>query len=348
MATYLELTNNSIQEAGVSLASLTAGNFATTTDPLAIRFKKWVKDSYRELQQAREDWFWRKAEGVRAISPRIEFYKGFTTSGTLTEFGSGLVFALNSNPGAVNKTFKLRGTAANCVDIISGTFGTESAEGFMDIADEDGTNYAVTLIPTPGSYIVEETDNGANLYFYTKGWGSWGLSGTSDSFASQYDETISDKEYITPDKILCGEKPSQTATGADPQVQPDYQWELSFVTWPAWVEYRYNLVHSPGRPVYWTIDPVGRVRLYPHPAREFILNFYYTKTVETLSAHGDTPTILPSQYHDILQWMAVKKWAEYDKQYDDIQRARGEIASLRMQMERNEMPAIQMTPMRLW
>jgi len=63
-------------------------------------------------------------------------------------------------------------------------------------------------------------------------------------------------------------------------------------------------------PEYFTIGNDGALIFGPVPDAAYTVTFYYTKTIDVLSGNTDIP-ILPSDYHEIIQWKACIYYAKY-------------------------------------
>lgn len=67
-----------------------------------------------------------------------------------------------------------------------------------------------------------------------------------------------------------------------------------------------------GKPRYISEDHQGRWAVWPHPDKAYTVLFDYAKGPQLLSAETDTPDDLPTQYHDVIKWSAVMRYADYD------------------------------------
>lgn len=63
-----------------------------------------------------------------------------------------------------------------------------------------------------------------------------------------------------------------------------------------------------GAPTALTILPNESIQIKPSPSNSTTtLRFFYTRTLNTLTLGTDTP-ILPSEWHTVIGWLAVRKW----------------------------------------
>lgn len=79
---YLELTNRAVEEAGVELDPLTAPTFASPPGAkMYSRFKKWVADSWVEIQTDSKETFFSNAVVVKPLRPRVRIFSGYASTG---------------------------------------------------------------------------------------------------------------------------------------------------------------------------------------------------------------------------------------------------------------------------
>lgn len=74
--TYLNLTNDAIQESGASLQTFATNgsDWETLSDPSSRRFKAWIARAWKDIQQEANDWEFLNTRAVVSIDPGIEFY----------------------------------------------------------------------------------------------------------------------------------------------------------------------------------------------------------------------------------------------------------------------------------
>lgn len=87
---------------------------------------------------------------------------------------------------------------------------------------------------------------------------------------------------------------------------------LRFITWNHWNDYRESLANDFGQPREFTETPEGLLDFYPSPDRGYRLHFNYKRAVTDLVNAQDIPD-LDKQYHELLVWMAVMAYAEWDE-----------------------------------
>jgi hypothetical protein len=316
MSTFLELVNTAIQEAGKDQDDLTSSNFASPPDArMYNRFKRWVNQSYKELQMLRNDWEFKTSRASVLISPAIYLEEGDRAVtppvGTLFR-GQDTEFLLEVQQ----------------VILESGTWlaGDAKATVYFSIPEEnEGTDFKF-------NELFDEVDSDGTVLtagvFRCKGWGRYDfVADGSVPDLLEVDKT-SFKSQSTGGSTL---QENEADVGLIPLAYMDWNdWEWSFDTWAG----------SRGRPYYVTTSPDGDLEFYPRPDKQYVINFTYTKTDGTLTAHGDTPSLLPSRYHEILVWLTVRKSGMYDRDRAIVSRADEHIRPYRNAMEKNLMPDV--------
>lgn len=130
---YFELVNDAIEESGTDLDGLTLADFASPSEKMQSRFKKWVRDSWKSVQMQREHWSFMSGRANGTLRPRLyveqgsllvtpqpgELYEG-ARNGSL--FSVALVTTI-SGSWAI-------GDAKAYIDLVSLTGDMEIGEGF--------------------------------------------------------------------------------------------------------------------------------------------------------------------------------------------------------------------------
>jgi hypothetical protein len=124
--TYLQLVNGAIVESGTSLTQLTSGDFATTTNAQAIKFKRWVQKAWLDIQTDRRNWHFMRKDGIYIVKPRIAFYDGSSSISTL--FDDAIIADTNGN-----WTQTINGD----IVVQSGTLAAGNATGYFAYKNED-------------------------------------------------------------------------------------------------------------------------------------------------------------------------------------------------------------------
>lgn len=283
---YLTLVNETIREAGITLDALTSSDFASTTDPMKVRFKNWVAQAWREIQMDRGEWEFLTKEANVIISPRMYVELGdratapasgytYTTTETDVDFEVVGVTTLSGDWSA--------GTAAAYIDFIDAT----GAFKFNETADETS--------PTS-----------ANLDVFTiRDWGRYDLSTLVDDL----DEPNVRNFFIQ-------------ETGGSSDQDNTSSTELTPLPFIAWDTFRNNYENSSitGKPILFTQAPNGDYDVYPRPDKQYLLKFSYVTAPVGLSAYTDTP-VIDDKFQWAIVWRAVMFWAQYDRQVDAESRA---------------------------
>jgi hypothetical protein len=316
MSTYLELVNLAISEAGKDQDDLTSGNFASPPDVrLYNRFKRWVNEGYKEVQMARNEWEFKTGRASVLISPAIYIEEG----------DRALAPPVGTLFRGQDSGFELE---VQQVILESGTWlaGTAKATIYFFIPDtNEGTDFKF-------NELFDEIDaNGAVLtagVLRCKGWGRYDF--VADGSVTDFLELIKESAYI-----------QSTGGSAIQDNESDVGLtKLIYIDWNDWQRALDGWAGGRSEPYYITTSPDGDLELYPRPDKQYLLYINYTKTDGTMAAHGDTPANLPSRYHEICAWIAVRKSGMYDRDRAIVSRANELINQYRNSMERNLMPDV--------
>lgn len=93
------------------------------------------------------------------------------------------------------------------------------------------------------------------------------------------------------------------------------------------------------RPRYFTIAPTGELWLNPIPDLEYEMQFFGPTAVQELSADSDTPT-LPTDYHDMIVWRAVREYGMYHNDTGTAERARVKYMFYKKLLDEEYLPHI--------
>lgn len=316
MSTFLELVNTAIQEAGKDQDDLTSGDFASPPDArMYNRFKRWVNQGYKELQMARDDWEFKTSRASVFILPAIYVEQGNRALtppvGTLFR-GQDTEYLLEVQQVILESGTWLGGDAKATI------YFTESED---NLANDFKFNEKFDEVNAAGTILDADV-------FRCKGWGRY-------DFVADGQVT----DMLEPDKTSFK---SQTTGGSSIQDnEADVGLiDLAYVDWNNWEHSFDTWAGARGRPYYVTTSPDGDLEFYPRPDKQYVINFTYTKTDGTMSAHDDTPSLLPSRYHEIIAWIAVRKSGMYDRDRTIVARADEHIKLYRNAMEKNLMPDV--------
>ena len=102
----------------------------------------------------------------------------------------------------------------------------------------------------------------------------------------------------------------------DPEKGVSDQGRLVFIPWPEF-QRRY-LLAAPradvARPQAVSIDPKGRIALYPTPDKEYRLSGVYQQTNQRLEDDNDVPE-MPSQFHMVIAYKALTLLETFDEAF---------------------------------
>lgn len=316
MSTYLELVNLAIQEAGKDQDDLQSADFDSPPDPrMYNRFKRWVNQAYQELQMARNEWEFKTARASVFVSPAVYIENG----------------DLASAPVAGNL---LRGQDTGFllevqqVVTLSGTWLAGDAEAtiYFSIPDNNTSsdfkfNEVFDLVDTDGVVVTADVCR-------VKGWGRY-------DFVADGQVPDMLEPHMTSFKIQSTGGSSIQDNSEDVGLD-----DVQYVAWENWEASLDSLTGSRDKPLYITTAPNGSLELFPRPDIQYVLAFTYTVADLTMAAHDDTPTAIPTRYHPLIAWLAVRKSGMYDRDRTIVARADEHIKLFRNSMERNLMPVI--------
>lgn len=274
MATYLELVNKTIRQAGVELDELQSADFATPPDPMYTRFKEWVKDAWFDEQLSRKDWEFSQKIGQMDIRPRVLVVDGDRPTAPPVDS------VFEGDTSELQITVK-------AVTLLSGAWATGTAEAILDLDDLESNNY------TFGETYDEVDPTPANVnVFKVKWYGTYDLvTDTTGSF-----EVNKSSFYVL-----------DPETGAD-------RWRLQWVSYEQFQEMANQAIGYFGTPQAITETPDGTYDFWPRPQKRYRLTYTYTTVPQELDGSDDTdePSISP-EYHDLIVFRALCYYADYDE-----------------------------------
>jgi hypothetical protein len=322
LSTFLELVNTAIQEAGKDQDDLQSVDFVNPPDPrMYNRFKRWVQQSYKEVQMAREEWEFKTSRASLFVLPAIYVEQGSRTVappvGTYLR-GNDTDYAIE-----VRQVVLHTGTWAG---------GTAKATIYYTVPDfNEGIDFKF-------NEVFDEIDANGNVLdaavWRSKGWGRF-------DFVADGQLTDLLEPFKLEFKIQSTGGSSIQDNEADVGLTP-----LVYVPWNDWNWTFDNYAAGRGKPQYITTAPDGAFELYPRPDKQYVLYFTYTKADGTMTAAADTPALLPARYHEILAWMAVRKSGMFDNDRYIVTRADEQITKYRNALEKNQMPDLTFGPSR--
>ena len=249
MATYIELVNKTIRNAGVELDELTSGNFASPSDPMYVRFKEWVADAWFDEQLSRKDWEFTQKIGQMDIRPRILIKDGDRSVAPPVDS------VFEGDTSNLEITVK-------AATLLSGSWSAGTAEAILDLDTLTSNNYVF------GETFDESDPTPANVdVFKIKWYGTYDLiTDTTDSY-----EVNKSSFYIL-----------DPETGADRR-------RLRWVSYEEFQNLANQHVGYFGVPVAITETPDGTYDLYPRPNKQYRITYTYTTVPQLLDDETDEP-----------------------------------------------------------
>ena len=308
--TFLELVNAVVEESKVTLDPLTAANFAAPPrTSLYGRIKKWINDAYVELLEDKPDWQFRVERATVPVYPRLYVVTapGYTpaVNDTIVASSSGVSFTV----AAVHASTEEADDNLGAETTISVVF----AEGFE-----------------PSTLIMRESLNKTNGVPVTGAMTLLGLGRYS------FDDLVTGLESIDMDTVRAHYLPNDAVIYGNNEMYP-----VLPLAWSRWdADYDLHPFSDTTFPRYISETPQGTYSLYPYPDRQIYLTFEYRRAVTRMVNHNDSPTGLPSRYHEYLLWKATEELADFDKNATLFSRARKHTTKYEHYMFRDEMPSI--------
>jgi hypothetical protein len=95
-----------------------------------------------------------------------------------------------------------------------------------------------------------------------------------------------------------------------------------------------------GYPAFITVDPQNNIVLGPKPDDTYVISGDYQRGPQVLAADDDLPD-MPSMFHDLILWEAVKRNATLNNKPEVLAQAKMAAAQLWQDLELNQLPPIQ-------
>lgn len=291
MATYIDLVNFALRESGSTLDQLTTSpdTWTSPSDLLYTKFKQWVKQAWVDIQTERRDWEYMQSSAVLSLRPAMEVYGATGATNNVSDYTSITMNLHNRANDAVLTTVSM-------ATPVTGTLAAGTAEATLTIASFD-TDFLIE----PGDRL--SNDDGTTVCYFKK-WSTFGFSQTGAAGL----DGVSDVAEIKVDSVALSDR--QYASGQSFS-SATYD-KLEFVPYNKWLRYGYDRPVQVGTPVKFTTAPDGNLAFYPPMDDRYHLFFEYTKTPQEFSAATDTPTGLPSRFHDAIAWRALLYYGQFD------------------------------------
>lgn len=98
----------------------------------------------------------------------------------------------------------------------------------------------------------------------------------------------------------------------------------------------YGATASNSAPQWWTIGPDEAIIFHPPPDATYAMRVSYYKSVQSLSADGDTPE-MPSDFHAAIVYGGLMLYARYEAAQEILGEARMSYASEMQRLERSQL-----------
>lgn len=125
----------------------------------------------------------------------------------------------------------------------------------------------------------------------------------------------------------------------DPDLGLSDQMIFNPLRWDDFREIYVRGQQSPMRPQWFAIDADESIWLGPTPEKAYVISGEYWTVPTQLMLDADTPS-MPKQYHKLVVYEAMKKFAGYDAATEVYQRAVNEGAHIRTMLEIRELPPV--------
>lgn len=93
------------------------------------------------------------------------------------------------------------------------------------------------------------------------------------------------------------------------------------------------------RPTEWTVTPKNELAFGPYPDVAYTIRGQYQKGPQSLEANTDIPE-MPARFHDLIVWEAHRLLLIHDGAYQESQFPTQEMATLRHQLEMDQLPEV--------
>lgn len=89
--------------------------------------------------------------------------------------------------------------------------------------------------------------------------------------------------------------------------------EITYIDWATW-RIRYGRgTQTPGRPIAYTVSPLGELCIGPTPDVAYVIRGEYQKSAQTLAANADIPELPDTTLHTVIVWKALLLLAQFDE-----------------------------------
>lgn len=305
MSTYLQLVNKTTLLSGTHLDPLDSVTWANPSqDRMIDRYKEYVAEAYKTIQMERGEWEFLAKQATLILSPRIVVTNGnrptAPAAGEIYE-GAETEAQLEVIGTELISGAWLDGDATAIIEYINLDKGFKLNEPFDEI-DPDPLN----------------TDS-----FSIKDWGRYNLQ-----------EIIPDLFEVDHNSFYLQSTGGSTVQDNDGSVGIIH---VPFVNYALWKYGQYDSGWGASRPVLLTISDDGHLEFYPRLQEQFVVKFNYTANPSLLADFDDEVVGIPEAYQDVIVYRALMWAAEFNKQYDAMQRYESKYKWYMQRLESNQL-----------
>lgn len=126
----------------------------------------------------------------------------------------------------------------------------------------------------------------------------------------------------------------------DPDIGASDEGPLAYAQYPKWRDqFRAGMAaRDAGRPTLFTLLPDNSVRFEPMPDGIYTISGEYKRKTQHFSAAGDEPTGLPEDYHMIIVWQGLQKFAAFYNAPELLDKGETNYDRLLFPLEHNQLP----------
>lgn len=322
---FLSIVNMVVREAGIGLDPLTSVTFATASliDPMYEKIKQWVIQAWKTVELERDVTEWRVATGLALVKPRLRFYDA-------SDLGGG-TFQGNAISSETGQAFAL---APPIYTDIAQTQGYADIIGRPTTADTLGDDITLNFALRQGENIFFPDDVAPNSVYRFFGWGEYNLIDQNEPLDTPMTDVLD--IHLTTMCILSDNSDSV-------QEQP-----LDYVPWSDWSLGRINQPGTPTIPLSFTQNLQGKILFNTPLDKPYRIKFTYTKKIQELSAWDDIPQGLRTDWHEMIAWLALSQYGQYDCQPNVVAYAKENYMRYKRRVERLNMPTVYFNPSVRW
>lgn len=129
---------------------------------------------------------------------------------------------------------------------------------------------------------------------------------------------------------------------------PGIEVKLPFMHWELFRQRYDNTAIAPSQPRVITKDNTGRYRFFPAPDRPYTILFDFVRKPQVFEAFDDVPEGIPDDYADLIMWLTVIYYAQYDEQPSVERRATKNYKDMMFRLQMLYRDTFHFVPARLY